>query len=188
MNFYPLSAAGWQTDKGCSTEGPEWLRMMRLMRRRNRFVLARSLRALWCMYFLSDFASKDWRIIKKEGMKEEEDIDLSFSGVIGQDEKTFYFGKWKIDPTEVFLTTQHSYAFVNLKPVVPGMKWHLLWSEIACGKCSIVHMLKKLSWCRSYPFYQQQFLLRSDLFSTEAGKLFVCLVKQVRVLQPFNLV
>lgn len=58
----------------------------------------------------------------KEGMKEEEDIDLSFSGVIGQDEKTFYFGKWKIDPTEVFLTTQHSYAFVNLKPVVPGMK------------------------------------------------------------------
>lgn len=37
-----------------------------------------------------------------------------------QDEKTFYFGKWKIDPTEVFLITQHSYAFVNLKPVVPG--------------------------------------------------------------------
>lgn len=38
-----------------------------------------------------------------------------------QAEKTFYFGKFKIDPTEVFFSTQHSYAFVNLKPVVPGM-------------------------------------------------------------------
>ncbi|XP_073389450.1 bifunctional bis(5'-adenosyl)-triphosphatase/adenylylsulfatase FHIT isoform X2 [Physcomitrium patens] len=37
-----------------------------------------------------------------------------------QAEKTFYFGKFRIDPTEVFLVTQHSYAFVNLKPVVPG--------------------------------------------------------------------
>lgn len=60
--------------------------------------------------------------MKKEEMKEEEALDFSSSGVTGQDEKTFFFGKWKIDPTEVFLTTQHSYAFVNLKPVVPGMK------------------------------------------------------------------
>jgi len=37
-----------------------------------------------------------------------------------QAEKTLYFGKFKIDPTEVFFTTRHSFAFVNLKPVVPG--------------------------------------------------------------------
>ncbi|KAG0591696.1 hypothetical protein M758_1G225800 [Ceratodon purpureus] len=42
-----------------------------------------------------------------------------------QAEKTFYFGKFKIDPTEVILVTQHSYAFVNLKPVVPG---HILYT------------------------------------------------------------
>ncbi|CAM6018437.1 unnamed protein product [Sphagnum balticum] len=35
-------------------------------------------------------------------------------------DEIFYFGKFKIDPSEVFLVTDHSYAFVNLKPVVPG--------------------------------------------------------------------
>ncbi|CAK9193678.1 unnamed protein product [Sphagnum troendelagicum] len=34
-------------------------------------------------------------------------------------DEIFYFGKFKIDPSEVFLVTDHSYAFVNLKPVVP---------------------------------------------------------------------
>ncbi|CAK9859208.1 unnamed protein product [Sphagnum jensenii] len=37
-----------------------------------------------------------------------------------QMDEIFYFGKFKIDPSEVFLVTDHSYAFVNLKPVVPG--------------------------------------------------------------------
>ncbi|KAH9549404.1 hypothetical protein CY35_10G017700 [Sphagnum magellanicum] len=35
-------------------------------------------------------------------------------------DEIFYFGKFKIDPSEVFLVTDHSYTFVNLKPVVPG--------------------------------------------------------------------
>ncbi|KAH9547079.1 hypothetical protein CY35_11G015200 [Sphagnum magellanicum] len=35
-------------------------------------------------------------------------------------DKIFYFGKFKIDPSKVFLVTDHSYTFVNLKPVVPG--------------------------------------------------------------------
>jgi hypothetical protein len=37
-----------------------------------------------------------------------------------QMEEIFYFGKFKIDPSKVFLVTDHSYTFVNLKPVVPG--------------------------------------------------------------------
>jgi hypothetical protein len=37
-----------------------------------------------------------------------------------QMDEIFYFGKFKIDPSEVFLVTDHSYTFVNLKPVVPG--------------------------------------------------------------------
>jgi bis(5'-adenosyl)-triphosphatase len=41
-------------------------------------------------------------------------------GFVGQMDEIFYFGKFKIDPSEVFLVTDHSYAFVNLKPVVPG--------------------------------------------------------------------
>ena len=32
----------------------------------------------------------------------------------------FQFGPWPIAQSEVFLTTRLSYAFVNLKPVVPG--------------------------------------------------------------------
>ncbi|BBN00412.1 hypothetical protein MPTK1_1g28980 [Marchantia polymorpha subsp. ruderalis] len=32
----------------------------------------------------------------------------------------YTFGPWKIDPKEVFLVTEHCYAFVNLRPVVPG--------------------------------------------------------------------
>ncbi|CAK9193688.1 unnamed protein product [Sphagnum troendelagicum] len=39
-----------------------------------------------------------------------------------QMDEIFYFGKFKIDPSEVFLVTDHSYAFVNLKPVVPDHK------------------------------------------------------------------
>ncbi|OAE33575.1 hypothetical protein AXG93_2139s1280 [Marchantia polymorpha subsp. ruderalis] len=31
----------------------------------------------------------------------------------------YTFGPWKIDPKEVFLVTEHCYAFVNLRPVVP---------------------------------------------------------------------
>jgi len=34
--------------------------------------------------------------------------------------RSLYFGRWKIDGSEVFLETDLSYAFVNLKPVVPG--------------------------------------------------------------------
>ncbi|KAH9549401.1 hypothetical protein CY35_10G017400 [Sphagnum magellanicum] len=36
-----------------------------------------------------------------------------------QMDEIFYFGKFKIDPSELFLVTDHSYTFVNLKPVVP---------------------------------------------------------------------
>jgi hypothetical protein len=32
----------------------------------------------------------------------------------------YSFGPWPISPDEVFAKTQLSYAFVNLKPIVPG--------------------------------------------------------------------
>lgn len=34
----------------------------------------------------------------------------------------FKFGPWPIASEEVFLTTSYSFAFVNLKPIVPGMR------------------------------------------------------------------
>ncbi|KAJ3411335.1 hypothetical protein HDV05_002356 [Chytridiales sp. JEL 0842] len=34
--------------------------------------------------------------------------------------KTFPFGPWPLPPSEIFLTTPHSLALVNLKPLVPG--------------------------------------------------------------------
>lgn len=34
--------------------------------------------------------------------------------------KEYFFGPWKIDSDEVFVTSPHCFAFVNLKPVVPG--------------------------------------------------------------------
>ncbi|CAM8984495.1 unnamed protein product [Rhodiola kirilowii] len=34
--------------------------------------------------------------------------------------ESYAFGPYKIDPTEVFYSTQLSYAMVNLRPVVPG--------------------------------------------------------------------
>ncbi|MEW5300284.1 MAG: hypothetical protein WDW36_003225 [Sanguina aurantia] len=36
------------------------------------------------------------------------------------DETKFSFGAFTIQPSEVFVTSQHSFAFVNLKPIVPG--------------------------------------------------------------------
>ncbi|KAG6553709.1 hypothetical protein Mapa_004624 [Marchantia paleacea] len=41
--------------------------------------------------------------------------------------ENYMFGQWKIDSKEVFLVTEHCYAFVNLRPVVPG---HILTSTI----------------------------------------------------------
>jgi bis(5'-adenosyl)-triphosphatase len=37
-----------------------------------------------------------------------------------QPEETYIFGSYKIKKQDVFLTTKLSYAFVNLRPVVPG--------------------------------------------------------------------
>ncbi|EFJ22751.1 hypothetical protein SELMODRAFT_104256, partial [Selaginella moellendorffii] len=38
----------------------------------------------------------------------------------------FFFGPYKIDPREVFLVSKHSFALVNLKPVVPELcSFHL---------------------------------------------------------------
>ena len=39
------------------------------------------------------------------------------------------FGPWTIDTAEIFTETPHSFAFVNLKPVVPGE--HLLCTAMA---------------------------------------------------------
>ncbi|CAD7696194.1 unnamed protein product [Ostreobium quekettii] len=39
---------------------------------------------------------------------------------MSDDSQQFKFGQWPIDRSQVFLTTDLSYAFVNLKPVVPG--------------------------------------------------------------------
>lgn len=36
------------------------------------------------------------------------------------DFKEYLFGPWKIAADEVFVTSPHCFAFVNLKPVVPG--------------------------------------------------------------------
>ncbi|KAL9668169.1 hypothetical protein QQ045_002544 [Rhodiola kirilowii] len=36
--------------------------------------------------------------------------------------ESYALGPYKIDPTEVFYSTQLSYAMVNLSPVVPGIK------------------------------------------------------------------
>lgn len=36
------------------------------------------------------------------------------------DQTFFMFGPYKIGAGEVFLTTEHTFAFVNLRPVVPG--------------------------------------------------------------------
>ncbi|XP_075515200.1 bifunctional bis(5'-adenosyl)-triphosphatase/adenylylsulfatase FHIT-like [Primulina tabacum] len=36
------------------------------------------------------------------------------------DSESYMFGPYKIDPKEVFYSTQLSYAFVNLRPLVPG--------------------------------------------------------------------
>ncbi|KAI5064093.1 hypothetical protein GOP47_0020763 [Adiantum capillus-veneris] len=38
----------------------------------------------------------------------------------GPQEDHLMFGPYKIGVGEVFLTTAHSFAFVNLRPVVPG--------------------------------------------------------------------
>ncbi|KAK4440922.1 Bifunctional bis(5'-adenosyl)-triphosphatase/adenylylsulfatase FHIT [Sesamum alatum] len=37
--------------------------------------------------------------------------------------ESYTFGPYKISAKEVFYSTQLSYAFVNLRPVVPGMSW-----------------------------------------------------------------
>ncbi|KAJ0985350.1 hypothetical protein J5N97_003706 [Dioscorea zingiberensis] len=49
---------------------------------------------------------------------------------------TFTFGPYKISPSEVFFRTELSYAFVNLRPVVPGhiLFWRnifiIVWREV----------------------------------------------------------
>lgn len=45
------------------------------------------------------------------------DLETSSFQKTSQD---YPFGPWTIHATEVFLTSPHCYAFVNLKPVVPG--------------------------------------------------------------------
>lgn len=37
------------------------------------------------------------------------------------DSESYTFGPYKINPKEVFYSTQFSYAMVNLRPLVPGM-------------------------------------------------------------------
>lgn len=32
----------------------------------------------------------------------------------------YTFGKWPIAASEVFAASKHAFAFVNLKPIVPG--------------------------------------------------------------------
>jgi bis(5'-adenosyl)-triphosphatase len=42
----------------------------------------------------------------------------------------YLFGPWPISADEVFAKTQLSYAFVNLKPIVPGkLPKHLDWVD-----------------------------------------------------------
>ncbi|KAG6393968.1 hypothetical protein SASPL_144544 [Salvia splendens] len=38
--------------------------------------------------------------------------------------ESFTFGPYKIDPKEVFYSTQLSYAMVNLRPLLPGMRFN----------------------------------------------------------------
>jgi hypothetical protein len=38
----------------------------------------------------------------------------------------YNFGKWPIAKSEVFATSNFAFAFVNLKPLVPGKMHHLI--------------------------------------------------------------
>ncbi|KAL9676329.1 hypothetical protein QQ045_004543 [Rhodiola kirilowii] len=62
--------------------------------------------------------------------------------------ESYALGFYKIDPTEVFYSTQLSYAMVNLRPVVPGIKKgdveaadqeegiEVAWNQVKLGKLS----------------------------------------------------
>lgn len=47
-------------------------------------------------------------------------VAMNSSSSPSSEYQDYNFGPWKIHSTEVFLTTPLSFAFVNLKPVVPG--------------------------------------------------------------------
>jgi hypothetical protein len=74
---------------------------------------------------------------KREKMTTSSDIPQYVSPQINET----YFGKFKINPSEVFLVTDFSYAFVNLKPVVPG--------NICTHDLSFVSLSLSLSPCLS---------------------------------------
>ena len=80
--------------------------------------------------------------------------------------ESFAFGPYKIDSKEVFYTTPLSYAFVNLRPVVPGT---FFFCQLFCSInyslffffllnaddywCSIfIIFFSNFLFCRSYPF------------------------------------
>ncbi|KAL3850507.1 hypothetical protein ACJIZ3_012389 [Penstemon smallii] len=47
-------------------------------------------------------------------------ISRASSSFTKMDSESYMFGPYKINPKEVFYSTQFSYALVNLRPVVPG--------------------------------------------------------------------
>lgn len=92
---------------------------------------------------------------------------IIFHVVIQMDAYTF--GPWKIDPKEVFLVTEHCYAFVNLRPVVPGtFSLLVLHSHLGKSWCSLlfIAMLSVPSWAARISgicFYFQRIIrLRSE--------------------------
>lgn len=56
-------------------------------------------------------------------------LDVSDSGAMQQDRS---FGPHTIRGSEIFAETPLSFAFVNLKPVVPGEMWSLAMRSILC--------------------------------------------------------
>ena len=45
--------------------------------------------------------------------------------------QAFKFGKWPIADSEVFATSKFAFAFVNLKPLVPGKMHHLIGGHLS---------------------------------------------------------
>ncbi|KAL9674141.1 hypothetical protein QQ045_030411 [Rhodiola kirilowii] len=72
----------------------------------------------------------------------------SFFKIRAMASESYALGPYKIDPTEVFYSTQLSYAIVNLRPVVPGIKKgdveaadqeegiEVAWNQVKLGKLS----------------------------------------------------
>ena len=53
----------------------------------------------------------------------------------------YNFGKWPIAESEVFATSKFAFAFVNLKPLVPGEMHHLISRHLSACRRLLARIL-----------------------------------------------